>query len=148
MPKLNVDFSLLHEVVAKIATEQKSFEISISVTPIEPIDIELNRGIEVQLKDIDCQAGLLSHQGRQVLLYIKDQGRYVQQAINGNGGYRFHIADCETLKGMRESGRYNRYVVTNSLTGLFPVCGHDNMTGEKIEGEAELKVCKNCLKTN
>jgi len=145
--ELNVDLSLLLSAVKKMGAEGISFDISHETKPIEPIDTQLGEGLEVNFKDIEFDSGLASYQGRQVLLYIKDHGGRVLEALeDGSKGKRFHISDCVTLGEMRSKGRFDRYVVTNSLNGIFKISGKDWKSGVEYEGETSLLVCKNCLK--
>ena len=71
--KLNVDLSLLEQAVRTMGAEQIQFDITSDIVPMEPLDIKLNQGFEVNLEDIDFDTGLASYEGRQVLLYIKDR---------------------------------------------------------------------------
>jgi hypothetical protein len=129
-----------------MGAERIEFELSNELIPIEPIDAQLGEGLEVNLEDIEFETGLASYQGRQVLLYIRDHGGRVSKALdNGAQGNKYHIADCGTLAEMRAKGRFDRYVVTNKLSGQFHISGDDWNTNEHMEGETNLKVCKNCL---
>jgi len=142
--KLNVDFSSLHQCVDAMGAVDTNFTLDVK---FDPIDIQLDTGIDIDLKDIEDTEGILSYKGRQVLLYIPDQGHNIAGVLESpEQGRRFHIADCTTLKQMRERNRFDRYIVTNNLSGKFQVNGVDNVTGHHMEGDAELKVCKNCLK--
>ena len=144
--KLTVDLSLLHQAVKTMGADIIDFELSSELIPIEPIDKQLSEGLEVNFEDIEFDTGLASYQGRQVLLYIKDHGSRVLTALeDGSRGNKFHIADCVTLDDMRKRGRFERYVVTNNLTESFPVSGIVWETNQIVEGETQLKVCKNCL---
>lgn len=146
--KLEVDFSLLEQAVVTMGAETVEIQLDDEIIPIEPIDKQLDEGIEVNFEDIDFVTGLASYQGRQVLLYIKDHSygnkfhRALQEGAEGN---KFHIADCKTLEKMRRNGRFDRYVVTNKVDGIFKISGHDKRTNEQIEGEANLNVCQDCL---
>jgi len=145
--KLSVDLSVLLDAVQKMGASNISFELAGEVIPIQPIDAQLGAGLEVDLADIDFETGLASYQGRQVLLYIKDHGGRVGKALDDGGrGNRFHIADCQTLGEMKSKGRFDRYVVTNDLTGMFNIAGEDWDTNEYMEGQTDLKVCRNCLR--
>lgn len=139
--KLNINFSPLLTAVDLMEAECKGqFLFEFHQNSIETIDLELASGKDVELKDVDVSSGLLSYKGRQVLLYIKDHGQGVYAAISSpSGGRRYHVADCATLKGMREQGRFERYVVTNDTSGEFLI------SGMGIEGKARLQVCQNCL---
>ncbi len=146
--KLSVDYSLLHHAVKTMGAENVIFELTNEYVPIEPIDAQLGEGLEVNFEDIEFDTGLASYQGRQVLLYIKDHSynnKIYGVLEDGAKGNKFHIADCEMLERMRQKGRFERYVVTNKLDGLFSVSGTDNRTNELIEGETKLNVCQYCL---
>ncbi len=146
--KLTVDFSVLQQAVETMGAERIEFELSNKVIPIEPIDKQLGEGFEVNFKDIEFETGLASYKGRQVLLYIKDHSynnKIYGVLEDGSKGNRFHIADCKKLEEMRAKGKFERYVVTNRLDGLFAVSGNDKLTNELIEGETSLNVCQFCL---
>ena len=144
--KLTVDFSSLIQAVKTMGAEIIDFELSNDLIPIEPIDTQLGEGLEVDLEDIEFETGLASYQGRQVLLYIRDHGGRVSKVLDdGSQGNKYHIADCGTLAEMRAKGRFDRYVVTNKLSGQFHISGDDWKTSQHMEGETNLKVCKNCL---
>ncbi|EAS45751.1 HNH endonuclease [Photobacterium profundum] len=131
--KLSVNFSGLLAAVQLMEPEEKGgFSLEYEPTNIDKLDLELSVGKDVELKDVEIDSGLLSYKGRQVLLYIK---------ANGNSA-RFHVSDCSTLKSMRSSGRFERYVVTNDTSGEFIV---SNGSG-RGETKARLKVCQNCLR--
>lgn len=141
--KLSFNWSVLIKAVELMEPELKGeCAIVLEERSLDRLDIELAQGKNVELSDVDVDGGLLSYQGRQVLLYIKDHGFSVQLAIdNPREGRRFHVADCTTLKSMREKGRFERYVATNDTSGLFLI------SGDGVEGKAALKVCQNCLKS-
>lgn len=120
----------------------------ISTRSLDPIDVTLgDRGIEVELDDLDNIGDLLSYKGRQVLLYIPDQGHNIDRVLSGdrNAGKKFHIAHCKTLDTMKANGRFERYFAITNPTGLFPVGGVSRITGSEKSGDAALHVCINCL---
>ena len=148
--KLEVDFSLLEQAVVTMGAEKVDIQLDDEIIPIEPIDKQLDEGIEVNFEDINFDAGLASYQGRQVLLYIKDHsyGNKIYSVLqDGAKGNKFHIAECKTLADMRMKGRFDRYVVTNKVDGVFKVSGHDNRSNELVEGETKLNVCQYCLES-
>ena len=105
-------------------------------------------GVAIDLEDVQPGPGaLLSYNGEQVILYIKDT-RASKDTLkySPEDSRRFHVAECDTLSTMREKGRLERYVVTRKHDGLFLVDWLDPETKETGEIEAALKVCKNCLK--
>lgn len=146
---ITVDFSVLWRCVEQMGAEQVEGSI---YTPKPKsldfdLDVELGRGKEISLNDLEVTSGLLSVEGRQVLLYIADHGNSVTDVIAGEkDGRRFHVADCSTLESMRQKNRFDRYHVTNDLTSNFKIFGVNATTRLKVDGSAELHVCKNCLK--
>ncbi len=147
--KLNISFNKLTSAINQMNPEMKGkFSGEFKELPdLIQKDVVLIRKEGVTLKDVDIDSiGLLSYQGKQVLLYIKDHGSNVQQVIqNPESGRRFHIADCSTLKSMRSEGRFERYVVTNDISGSFLISGSGYYSNQVEEGHARLKVCKCCL---
>jgi len=145
--KLTVDFSILNNAVSQMGADLIDFSHSVKLDILDPIDALLGEGFEVNFKDIEFETGLASYQGRQVLLYIKDHSyneKIYAVIEDGTKGNRFHIADCEMLERMRQKGRFDRYVVTNKLDGIFAVSGTNN-SNELIEGDTNLNVCQYCL---
>lgn len=143
--EIKVDFSGLWTQVKRLGAKKIEVIDWIAAAQLDPVDIELLQGREVKLEDLDVINGLLSVDGRQVLLYIPDQYvpvNVVQQTPDK--GKRFHVADCKTLNDMRAKGRFDRYVVTNNLSGIFPISGK-NSRGHREELDSQLLVCKNCL---
>lgn len=149
--KLTVDFSALHRAVAPLGQVVTDFSITSDASELESIGSHLNQGMilgkDVQLDEIDGSNGVLNYDGHQVMLYIPDQGDDIEAVLsNGKLGRRIHVAECSTLELMRETGRFKRYDVINRVDGFFPVFGSSYRGGPNTEGEADLGVCKNCLK--
>lgn len=119
---------------------------NVTVDQRTEIDDILLKGKEVDLAAIEYQHGLLEYQGRQVLLYIPDQGRAISKVLGGKPsmGKKFHVANCRTLDRMREQNRFERYIAINNLSGSFEVVGTDEV-GVDRRGMARLQVCKDCL---
>ncbi|EOE2118628.1 HNH endonuclease [Vibrio vulnificus] len=129
--KLTLNLHSLMRAIEIMEPERSGkFTLELHETHIDKITAELEKGKDVELKDVEIESGLLSYKGRHVTLYIK---------ANGTSA-RFHVSDCSTLQSMRASGRFERYVVTNNTSGEFLV---DTSYGEK---KARLKVCQNCLR--
>lgn len=144
--KLNVDLSLLLNAVKNMGAEEREFQIELDIKDIESIDIRLHEGLDIQLDDIATENGLLSYEGRQILLYIPEQYNISETLADGSTGKKFHVADCSKLDEMKMKGRFDRYIVTNDLSGSFNVYGRDRASNQNIEGDTELDVCKLCLK--
>lgn len=144
--KLKVDFTELVRLGRVMMPEGSDFSLNRLALGFEPIDIALSSGKDVEIGELDSGITLLSYQGRQVLLYIKDHtGKFDAALVNGEQGNRFHIAHCSTLETMKNHDRYQRYVATNRLDGRFLIEDAASWGGVPRSGEAALKVCKNCL---
>lgn len=146
--KLNIDFSELNKSVEKMGATKIEFHLDTVSSSIDPIDTELKIGISISANDIEYnKSGVLTYKRRHVLLYIEDHGKSINSALkNPNVGKKYHIAYCPTLENMKKSGRFERYIVKNDVSGDFSISGYDPTTKEKKEGIAKLKVCKNCLR--
>ena len=146
-------FGPLWEKVKQMGAEPAEFDLGgiWNDRDIE-FDTELGgAGIEIELADVKANQGLLSFRGRQVVLFIPDHSFRIEQVLeNPSEGNKYHVADCRTLDTMRQGGRFERYRVTNNLSGEFAIFGTANErvwggNQPPIEGEAALNVCKNCL---
>jgi len=145
--KLNVDLSQLWARVNQMGAEHITMDIGDvwHDSDFEFDDQLSSSGIEIELDDIESEEGLLSVRGRQVLLFIPDHGFKVDSALlDASAGNKFHVADCRTLDTMKRQNRFNRYKVTNNMSGTFEIYGTSEFNDE-VEGEAELYVCKNCI---
>lgn len=149
--KLNVNLDLLIEAANNMGAEPIIFNIS---TNFEHIKIDeilgTTSGVEIEIDDpsleFDGAGGLLSYQGRQVLLFLPKQFHSIDIVKEDySKGNKFHIADCSTLKQQKENGRFNNYSATNNLSNKFNVYGFDS-NGVRDEFDAYLNVCQNCLK--
>lgn len=148
--KLQVDFSGLWSAVNSMGPklEIDEFVLNKSVTKVLQLDMDLSGtlGIEIGLDEIEADNGVLSYQGRQILLFIPDQGGSIDAALEDPmKGRRYHVAECKTLSEMRNKRRFDRYRATNNLQGQFHVYGESRITGRHMEGDVALKVCMNCL---
>ena len=138
--KLDLDFSELVNLGRIMSPEGVDFILAPSTIEFGPLDIELESGKEISLADLDPSSHLISLEGRQVLLYIRDHTGWFDAAIdNPNDGKRFHVAWCKTLEEMRFKNRFERYHATNRLDGLFTI---EDMSRT---ADTKLKVCMNCL---
>ena len=145
--KLTVSFAELWACVKKMGDHNVSFSFDTGNDEAFVTDRSLSStaGLDITLEDLDLDHGVLSYKGRQVLLFIPDQGSSIDQVLSGQQeGRKFHVADCSTLGEMRKKQRFSRYKATYNLSGKFEVYG-DSHYGGASKGEAELKVCRNCL---
>lgn len=143
--RITYDFSELWRVADKLGAQRESFSLSRAST-ISAIEAELIRGREVKLDELESVSGLLAYEGRQILLYIPDQGQNIDQVLAGDldSGKKFHVAHCTTLDSMKRSGRFERYIATIDVSGQFELTGTDINMREK-SGTGRLYVCQNCL---
>jgi hypothetical protein len=144
---LNVDLSGLEEAVRRIGARPIEIELGPAARDLPTIDVKLETGIPLpDLSEVDTTDGLLGYKGRQILLYIQDHGWYLDQTLaEPRKGKKFHVAQCKTLDRMKQQGRFERYVVTNDLSGAFLISGTSARTRREAEGTARLWVCRNCL---
>lgn len=149
--KIKIDLQDLWQQVHRVSDDVVDIGLQIGTDWVPPHVKKLRdrlrtSGINIKLEDVTTNGGLLSYRGQHVLLYIPDHGPYVEDALRDPGlGKRFHLSDCKTIKQMRAINRYARYVATTNTSGLFKIVGI-NQHKNKIEGEAKLHVCKNCLR--
>ncbi|CCK76633.1 conserved hypothetical protein [Oleispira antarctica RB-8] len=143
--EINVNFTALWAAAKKMGDGKATFSYKANTyNAFESEKTILRR--DITLEDVDSHGGLLEVDGNQVLLYIEDHSFRVQDVITGNKeGNKYHIADCSKLGEMRKKHRFDRYVVTNDVSGIFPVSGKESDSQLLVEGEAELHVCKLCL---
>lgn len=132
--RLSIDFSSLMGAINLMKPDRRGeFSMVLQKTNIDKFALqleELEKGKDVSIRDVNVESGVLSYEGNHVILYIKENG----------AGARFHVSDCRTLKSMKATGRFERYVVTNNTSGEFVVgSGY-------YETKARLKVCQNCLR--
>lgn len=139
------DFSALWNIATGLGAERQTFTLS-RASSIPAIEAELIRGREVRLDELEAISGLLAFEGRQILLYIPDQGNRIDEVLNGNldGGKKFHVAHCSALETMKNAGRFERYIATTDISGTFTLSGIDGNMREKTD-RGRLYVCQLCL---
>lgn len=145
--QLRLNFGKLYESIIKMGAKIQHYDLKLKKPdPLQQIIIDLEtEGIEVDLEDIEVNSGgLITYESHHVILYIQDHGVYVTHSLNGQSGYKFHIADCDKLDEMKIQGRFQRYKVSSNKSGQFLVTGYSG--GRQIEGYAKLRVCKLCLR--
>ena len=143
-----MDFPKLQKLVTRMSANPSSWRLRPYETKErqrerEELRQELQQGKEIpDLNEVESRAGLLTHKGEQIVLYIKDtrQDKYTL-FHDPQKSRRFHVAECQTIREMRSKGRFERYVVTTRQDGRFLVEAVDS----DREFEAPLCVCKNCL---
>jgi hypothetical protein len=148
--KISIDFSSIKKGADFIKAPEREYSIvKTEMTDLDKIRIELEKGIEVEIDEVQPNSGgLLAYKGLHVLLYIMDHGNFISKTLRDpKNGNRFHVADCSTLEMMRREKRFERYVATNNISGVFKITGKRSFWGGgDIEGNAKLHVCQNCLR--
>lgn len=147
--KIKSNFDNLWLQVKKMGDFEVVFDNTIVLDGDFETDKKLSstEGLDIELEEISTDNGVLSYKDRQVLLFIPDQGRDIEDVLlSKKDGRRFHVADCVTLNEMRAKKRFNRYKATYNTSGVFDVYGTAYGAAESIKGQANLKICKNCLK--
>ena len=145
--RIDINLDALWASVRQMGAQSISVDLDVDWGPEVEFDKQLSStGVEISLDDLVSVQGLLSVQGRQVLLFIPDHGSRVLEALtDGSAGKKFHIAHCRTLDDMKRRNRFERYTVTNNQSGAFEIYGYD-LYKKAHSGETRLNVCKNCLK--
>lgn len=148
--KLSVSFAALDTVLTKMGATEGNWSSLASTLGSIDIRDRLQKGIEIKIDEIAVGPdGLLTYQNEVVLLYIRDSYNDHDTLANSpEHAVRFHVADCSWIDDRRKKGRLDRYVVTNSTSGVFKVYAYDRFARahEKEPIQAHLKVCKLCLK--
>lgn len=145
--ELTVDLSALWARVSQMGATKVDVDIG---EVWEESDVEFDdqlssSGIEINLSELESNQGLLSIRGRQVLLFIPDHSFQIEKAlVDAKFGKKFHVADCITLEEAKRKNRFERYKVTNNLSGVFEIYGTSDL-GKEIQDKARLNVCKNCI---
>lgn len=149
--KLSVNFDLLKKAAKQMGAEPIHFDISSKFEHAKIDDIlGSTTGQQIDLKDpglnLDGAGGLLSYQGRQVLLFLPKQFNDITLVKSDyTKGNKFHISDCSTLQQQIKRGTFKNYSATNNLHNKFRVYGFDH-NNERDEFDTQLNVCQNCLK--
>ena len=148
---LNINLHSLEIAVQRMGaiTQREGLVIDVrqGMDSFSGIEIELENGIEIEnWTDIKVQreSGILIYRGQHAVVYIQEHWSIYAVLRDGEKGRKVHLTDCGTLQSMKSQGRYERYVATNNISGEFYVNGIGEY-GEKVDGTAKLKVCKNCL---
>ena len=142
--KLDIDFQDLEKLVSNMGASPIEWKSDVTIKAIESdwrIQLE-TKGIDVAIDDVSIESsGLIKYNGEQILLHIKEVSSFGQR----DQLPKFHFYDCNTLKKMRSSGRFDRYVVTQRKDGTFLVDKKLNNYFYQRDCIIELHCCKNCL---
>lgn len=146
--KLTPNFSKLWKCVSEMGADRIDVDITIDHTDesLELITkLTSKEGMVINPEDLEINAGLLSFDGYQVVVYIPDHSyKGVETVIkNPPEGNKYHFAECSTIETMKAKGRYEtRYSAVHNPDGRFRIVDAFFPDGEMVE----LRPCQNCLK--
>ena len=137
--------SQLNDLRFRMKADLVEFNSNMDWTSISFAELNQLRtdGVEVPIEELEfLPDGTFIWKNQRVIVYIRDQIGYYRDK-----GYKFHLCDCTTIQGMRERGRYKRYVLSTRTDGQFLI-NVVGKSGDIIERDIiePLTVCKNCLK--
>jgi hypothetical protein len=140
------EFEPLNIVKLKMGISRNSYgDLTIVVDPSRLTELELEKitsshGLDISADDLTVLTdGTLAYKNSRVLLYIRDFTIYSGHRSQP----RFHLANCKTLKDMREKKRFDRYVVSTNTDGKFNL---NIIESGRVKTEIySLSVCQNCL---
>lgn len=140
------EFKPLNSIKTKMGIPQNVYgNLTVSIDPARLTRLELEKltsqdGLDISPDELTTLPdGTLAYKDSRVILYIRDitimSGRETQP--------RFHLANCRTLRQMRENNRFERYVVKAEMSKNFNL----NIIRDKnIQPQlCQLDVCQNCL---
>lgn len=145
--KLNVSLEQLWTNVKRMEAKEAFIDLGDvwKDSDIEFDDQLSTFGIDINLNELESEEGLLSVRGRQVLLFIPDHSFRIEKVISSPKiGNKFHVADCQKLDEMKRKNSFERYKVTNNISGEFDIYGTSEV-GQLLEAKTPLRVCKLCL---
>ncbi len=135
--KIEVSFTELRAVRKKMGIDELvAYEPGTTWRINRDIDLE-TEGIDIAPVEINVDPnGLLSYEGRQILVYIRDQ--YSKYFSN----YKFHVVNCGKIKEMKNKERFEkRYVASTRTDGQFWIRNETMPEGRLVK----MLVCKLCL---
>jgi len=129
------------EFKREVVTEKEILEPDLKDRKLERILV--NEAVPASADEISVsKEGLLEYEGRKVVAYIRDQHKKIDH-YNRTSDYRYHLANCSTLRSMRAAGREKRYLVTKRKDGLFEVNDLTWSTPKKYI--VKMRLCYNCI---
>jgi hypothetical protein len=148
--KLEINLEPLANLIKDLKLSPLPWQSEVSIAEYDHTKWEQIRatGFEVPLEEVKPNSkGLLTYDGQQVLLYIKDTRKEIDDVLHHPENLqKVHFFDCKTLSDMKAKKKFERYVVTQRQTGTFLVdivSFYDRIHKKDIE--TKLHVCKNCL---
>ena len=146
--KIDFDFSELEELRKIMGAEVAQFSIDRkNMNEISNVSFELNKGLEIDISQLEIVGGVYSFKGEQLVVHIYETYKEKEYVFNApENNVRFHLKDCKTIEKMKENNRFEtRYIGTNNTDGKFRVRVNSDNLQNNEEIETNLRVCKNCL---
>lgn len=155
--KLSADFSVLEKLRESIGAKKADFSsyrpnVKISKNILE---LKLLETGEIILTGVDLEknlrdvGGLLGIGNTQVTLHIQEPWADLEElSMVPASKPKFHLSECKMISDMRNKNRYNRYVTSNKIDGLFTVIPQDKETKswqENLKMRAKLLPCIYCM---
>ena len=122
--KIDFDFSELEELRIIMGADVAQFSIDRkNMNEISNVSFELNKGLEIDISQLEIVGGVYSFKGEQLVVHIYDTYKEKEYVFNApENNVRFHLKDCKTIEMMRENNRFEtRYIGTNNTDGKFGV---------------------------
>jgi hypothetical protein len=146
--KLTVYLGGLENLRRKMGAKERLWVSDEVLLKIRNVQQNLIDGVENSLDKITISnGGLLSYDGQQIAIYIKDhtyEFNGTKSTVNpAEDRRRLHVFDCGTLEQARNNNRYDRFVQTSRTNNFEIVIKQGNKTATR---EVELLLCQNCLK--
>ena len=150
--EIKVNFNGLYDAIKPIAGGAVPVNIQLEerpktpYVPVQTIDIKKDG---LSISDIKTEDGILSYEGKQILLYIPDhtyQNQFYETLSNPAKGKKFHVAWCSVLEKMHERNAFAKYSATNDLSGEFEIIGKA-VTGDAPRAKSALLVCQKCMES-
>lgn len=140
------EFQPLNLIKTKMGIPQDVYgNLAVSIDPARLTKLELEKltsqdGLDISIDDLAILSdGTLAYKDSRVILYIRDISIMGKKEIQP----RFHLANCKTLRQMRENNRFERYVISTRTDGHFNL---NLIQGQNINSKlSKLDICQNCL---
>lgn len=143
------EFEPLNSIKAKMGIPRDVYgNLKILVAAGRLTELELKKltspeGLDISDNDLTLlDDGTLAYKDSRVILYIRDSEVY---GNNEPQLPKYHLANCTTLRNMRQNNRIDRYQVSASTDGLFHINIMKSGVVKEEKKEQKLHVCQNCL---
>ena len=145
--KLDVDFGRLERIRLAVGAPLVTVNLQETSLPeFSEVAIRLRDGIDIAIDEVETGTGLLSYEGEQILIYIKDHTKRPDVLDDPASGNKFHIRDCKVIDDMRARNRFARYVATTRRDGAFLIDYAPEFGAASSEETTPLLPCRVCLR--